>query len=71
MSCAVAFRHGSDPALLLWLRPAATALIQPLAWVLPYATGAALKKTEKKKEEEERNKKKKKRKEKILKAIWQ
>ena len=37
---------GSNPELLwLWLqhRPAATALIHPLAWELPYATGAALK----------------------------
>ena len=28
----------------LWCRPAATALIRPLAWELPYAVGAALKK---------------------------
>ena len=34
-----------DPALLwLWLRPAAVAPIQPLAWELPYAAGMALKK---------------------------
>ena len=33
-----------DPGLLwLWCRPAAAALIRPLAWGLPYATGAALK----------------------------
>ena len=33
-----------DPALLwLWCRPAAAALIQPLAWELPYAIGAAVK----------------------------
>ena len=41
-----------DPALLwLWCRPAARALIQPLAWEPPYPTGAALKrhKTKKKK----------------------
>ena len=33
-----------DPALL-WLRrrPVATVLIRPLAWELPYAMGAALK----------------------------
>ena len=37
-------RHGWDPALLwLWCRPAAAALIRPLAWELLYATGAALK----------------------------
>ena len=44
MSCGVGQRHGLDPAWLwLWCRPAATALIQPLAWELPYAEGAALK----------------------------
>ena len=33
-----------DPGLLwLWCRPAATALTQPLAWELPYATVATLK----------------------------
>jgi len=33
-----------DPKLLgLWYRPAATALIQPLAWEPPYATAVALK----------------------------
>ena len=30
-------------SLWLWCRPAAAALIWPLAWELPYATGAALK----------------------------
>ena len=47
MSCGVGHRCGSDLALLwlwLWHGPAATALIQPLAWEPPYATGAALKK---------------------------
>ena len=40
MSCGVGRRCGSDPALL-WLghRPAATALIRPLAGELPYAAG--------------------------------
>ena len=33
----------------LWCRSAATAPIQPLAWKLPYAVGAALKGKEKKK----------------------
>ena len=34
----------SDPKLLwLWCRPAVAALIQPLAWEFPYASGAALK----------------------------
>ena len=34
--------------LWLWCRPAATALIGPLAWDPPYAAGAALKKKKKK-----------------------
>ena len=37
-------RRGSDPMLpWLWRRLVAAALIQPLAWELPYAVGAALK----------------------------
>ena len=28
---------------MLWCRPAAAALIQPLAWELPYATGVVVK----------------------------
>ena len=45
MSCGVDSRHGLDPALLLlWCRPVAGALIQLLAWELPYAAGVALKK---------------------------
>ena len=44
MGCAVGLRCGSD-LVLLWLqhRPVATALIQPLAWELPYTAGSALK----------------------------
>ena len=39
----------SDPTLLwLWCRPAAAALIPPLAREPPYAAGAAIKKTQKK-----------------------
>ena len=48
MGCGVGQRHSSDPMLLwlwLWCRPVATAPIGPLAWELPYAVGAALKKT--------------------------
>ena len=48
MSGGVGRRHGMDP-LLLWCRPAAVALIRPLAWELPYATGTALKSKKKKK----------------------
>ena len=44
MSCGVGGRPGLDPTLLwLWLWLAAVALIRPLAWKLPYAPGAALK----------------------------
>ena len=35
--------------LWLWCRPGAAALIQPLAWELPYALGGALKRQKKKK----------------------
>ena len=51
MSCSVGYRHGLDP-VLLWHRPAAIALIGPLAWELPYAVGVALKKQKKKKREQ-------------------
>ena len=39
-----------NPALLwlwLWFRPAAVALIQPVAWELPYAMNEALKRKKK------------------------
>ena len=37
--CCVDHRLSSDLVLLwLWRRPAATALIQPLAWELPYVS---------------------------------
>ena len=42
VSCSVGRRRGSDLAWL-WCRPAAAALIQALAWELPYAAGVALK----------------------------
>ena len=49
MSCSVGHKCGSDPAFL-WLQPlpAGTAPIQPLAWELLYAAGAALKRQKKK-----------------------
>ena len=51
--CSVGHRCGLDPMLLwLWYRLAAVAPIRPLAWELPHAKGAALKrqkKTKKKK----------------------
>ena len=44
MSCGVGRRLGLDPvSLWLWHSPAAAAPIRPLAWELPYATGADLK----------------------------
>ena len=50
MSCGVGCRRGSDLVLLwLWYRPEAAALIPPLAWEPPYASGAALKSKKKKK----------------------
>ena len=50
MSCGIVCRHSSDLALLwLWHRPAAVALIGPLAWEPPYATGEALKEKKKRK----------------------
>ena len=49
MSCGEGHRHSSDLVLLwLWPRLAAVALIGPLDWELPYATGAALKSKNKK-----------------------
>ena len=49
VSCGVGCRRSSE-LVLLWLRcrPAATALIQPLAWEPPYATGVVLKSKRKK-----------------------
>ena len=44
MSCGVDCKQGSDLALLrLWCRLAGAAPVQPLAWELLYALGAALK----------------------------
>ena len=55
MSCDVGRRRVSDRALLwLWCRPAAAALIRPLAWESPYAVGAALKRRKKKKEKKKK-----------------
>ena len=49
MSCGVGHRRGLDPVLLWpWRKPAAAALIPPVAWELPYATDVALKKERKK-----------------------
>ena len=50
MSCGVGCRQGLD-LVFLWLscRAVAIALIRPLGWEPPYATGVALKKKERKK----------------------
>ena len=56
--------------LWLWHRPAATVLIQPLAWELPCANGAVLnRKKKKKKRKKERKKEKKKKKKKKKETI--
>ena len=56
VSCDVGCRSGLDLALLwLWRRPGAAALIQPLAWEPPYATGLSVKRQKKKKKKEKRN----------------
>ena len=50
MTCGVGRRQGSDLVLLwlrLWHRLTAVALIQPLAWELPYATDVAQKRKKK------------------------
>ena len=48
-----------DPALLwLWVRPAAVALIRPLAWEPPYAAGTALEKDKKDKKQNKTKQKK-------------
>ena len=49
MGCGVGRRRGSDLGLLwLWCRPTAIALIGPLAWERPYASGVDLKKKKRK-----------------------
>ena len=54
-------RRGSDPALLwLWHRLVAVALIRPLAWKSPYATGAALEKAKRQKDKKKKKEKKRK-----------
>ena len=60
MSCGVGCRRGSNPVLLwLWRRLVATALIRPLVWEPPYATGVALEKAKKRKKKEKKKRKKK------------
>ena len=59
MSCGVGHRCGLETELLWpWCRLAAAALVGPLAWEHPYATGAALKRQERKKEGERKEERK-------------
>ena len=59
VSCGVGCRRSLDPVLLwLWHRPAATALIGPLAWEPPYAAGAAQEIATTTKRQKNKNKKK-------------
>ena len=56
MSCGVGCKCRLDPALLwLWHRPAAVALITPLAWEPLYAVDAALKRQKDKKKRQNGN----------------
>ena len=56
VSCGVCRRYSSDPTLLwLWCRPEAVALIRPLAWEHPYATGTALQSKKKKKKKKKKS----------------
>ena len=51
-SCSVGHRCGWDPELLwLWCRPAAAALIRPVAQELPYAMDTVVKKERKQNKE--------------------
>ena len=53
MSCGVGHRRSSDPvSLWLWRRLVATALIRPLGWEPPCATGAAQEKAKRQKKKE-------------------
>ena len=53
VSRGVGHRWGLDPELMwLWYRPVTVALIQPLAWGPPYASGVPLKKRKKKKKQQ-------------------
>ena len=59
MSCGVGHRRGSNLALLWpWSRPAATALIRPIAWEPPYAVGMALKRQKTKQNKKQTKKQK-------------
>ena len=56
MSCGVGHRCDLD-STLLWRKLLATALVGPLAWELPYATGAAQQKKKKRSRQKFRHRK--------------
>ena len=59
VSCGVVRRRGSDPELLwLWCRPAATALIGPLAWEPPCAMRVAQEMAKRQKKQKQKQNKK-------------
>ena len=66
MTCGVGCRCGWGPVWLwLWCRPAAAALIQPLAWEPPCAIGVALKKAKQNKTKQNKTKTNKQKKEEL------
>ena len=61
VNCGVGHRRDSDPALLWpWRRPAATALIRPLAWEPPYAAAGVAQEMAKRPKKKKKKRKKKK-----------
>ena len=62
VSSGIGGRHSSDLVLLwLWCRPVAIAPIRPLAWELPYAVGAALKRQKDQKKKKKRRRRRRRR----------
>ena len=58
MNCGVGHRHSLGLVLLwLWCRPAATALIRPLAWEFPCATGVALENAKRQQQQQQQQQK--------------
>ena len=55
--CELWYRSQTGLLLWLWYRPATIALIRLLAWELPYAVGAALKRQKKEKKRKEKKRK--------------
>ena len=53
MSCGVGHRRSSDP-VLLWLWTRLAALIQPLAWELPYVPSVALERKKQKQKQKQK-----------------